>query len=390
MRIFRRSSDPMASDGAQGEGDTSIIQDQRWLHAVSLQNRMRSAEQDDDVSTRAWNTLVDQHTSAVAAVASDGALLDAVWELALDEESPEASDAGELLRTALGPQLDARSADSLPSSRVLRIDSGDLFVEPAVFLVETREAAYDSVDDDDDRRPPLSRVGGHPVCVEGRATPAGTFLLQLDFSSLRPGWSDDGVEMVLAQHAPLPPDGLLQVYGRPDGDSTTEPDLPGGGVTLVHLSESDLEHGKRLPPPPERPEIAPAVLEFTAHPTVRARFESDDEAIFDKARWLHDTINGSVLADSDDPSRNKVAPVASRLFGLQDIDHDLGEEDVEALHVNLPLGSTSDRHVLFLQISSLGALEEIFGDSGFLEIWLRESDLRTHDFSEVVSFLRSA
>ena len=51
---------------------------------------------------------------------------------------------------------------------------------------------------------------------------------------------------------------------------------------------------------------------------------------------------------------------------------------------------TDDQHRLLLQVSSLGVLDECFGYSGCLEIWVRDSDLRSQDFGHVVSFICSA
>lgn len=363
----------------------SQLRDPRWLHALELHRQLQRAEEEDVLSTRAWNKLVDQHDAAVRDMVTDSALVDAIWDLLIDEAS-ESQAASEILRASLGASLDALGAPPLHDHPALRVSSGDLEVEPAVLLVEKHPVELERDFWDEERRPSLSRIGGFPTRVEGRPLPDGDFLLQLDLTDLEPGWSDTDVEEVLALYPSLPQGGLLQVFGRTDTDSSTAPDSPGGGVTIVHLGEDDLVLSNRLPHP--RSDHAARQLVPVARPTVRPRADTDETLLF-KAHWLNDTINAAVPAESDNGFDNVVAPIASRLFGLQVLDFDVAGEDLEILQKKLPLAGPDDYHLLFLQVSSLGVLDECFGDSGFLEIWLRESDLRAGRFEHVVSFIRA-
>lgn len=384
MAVFRkrRSRPPV-------EPPSSRLQHPLWLQVLASRQRVLEAEDDiDRLSARAWNRIVDEHAEAVRALAGDGALVDQVWALALDELGEESQVATDVLRTGLRESFDPSSTSALEDHPLLRLDPGDLHVAPAVFLVEKEEVELERDFWDEERRPSLSRIGGFPTQVRDRPHPEGEFLLQLDLADLEPGWSNLDVEAVLETYPSLPHGGLLQVFGLTDSDTSTAPERPGGGVTLVYLSEDDLALERRLPHP--TPSDPARQLDATARHTIRPRPDADDEDVFAKAAWLHESINATVSRMAEDSFDNETAPPASRLFGLQHPDFELSEDDQRILEGHLPLTGTDDQHCLLLQVSSLGVLDECFGDSGFLEIWVRDSDLRSQDFGHVVSFIRSA
>lgn len=77
------------------------------------------------------------------------------------------------------------------------------------------------------------------------------------------------------------------------------------------------------------------------------------------------------------------------MFGVPSYDFDLDEGDLDVLYRDLPL-ATGDQHVLLLNIAGEHSFDTLFGDSGRLEIWMRDSDLRAARFDNAVSFIRSA
>jgi len=52
----------------------------------------------------------------------------------------------------------------------------------------------------------------------------------------------DDVAHVLAS-APLPTSGVLQLFHSTTGDSRTDPDTPGGGATVLHLTPEQVQSG---------------------------------------------------------------------------------------------------------------------------------------------------
>ena len=72
------------------------------------------------------------------------------------------------------------------------------------------------------------------------------------------------------------------------------------------------------------------------------------------------------------------------LAAQNEADRTAGERDKE-----LPLSDSADHHRLLFNLASKRQYDEVFGEEGRLEIWIRRSDLMGKDFEHAVSSLHN-
>jgi hypothetical protein len=250
-------------------------------------------------------------------------------------------------------------------------------------------------DDPDEAHRNLSRIGGVPTAAgAGHDPDAEEFLLQLDLRAIRRETPFlDGLDEVL-RGTSLPADGLLQVFHSTTGDSCPDPHRPGGGGALRHVPEAEVLDRRPLRIDPDAYPVSPAVLRVL--PTFRSGAAATD-SVFEAVQVLQDDThrtarNGAYSTGFLDLlGRNPFAAredAVSYLFGLQAPDFDV-DVDQDVLHRDLPLRDDEDRHRLFLTVAADRTFDQVFGDCGRLEFWLRASDLARGRFDDVVTFIRS-
>lgn len=376
------------------EQDMRDVDHPLWLSLLMVNDRLNdAAPRIHQTPAAEWNWLMDEWTAAVETVRQDRDLM-----ALLRERVPTTSgmsDLSLLYRVLDGAVFDhGIDIEGLMSDpRVLSAEN--ISVLAALYLVENSSEAdpYEAEGVEDEWRD-LTRIGGNPTTT-ATAWPADqVFLLQVDLRTLwRQAGYDEATAAVLRTH-PLPQDGLLQVFHTTIGDSRTDPDLAGGGATVLHISES-------LVIARERPSGAYQYPVFTAGvvplPTFRHANGSGGVATDIVDTLQEDAYraarNGSYPPGYEEeflhnPFTARVGAV-THLFGLQSPDYDLEPEDRDLLHRVLPLEVSLDSHMLFVEIAGDHTFDSVFGDDGRLEIWIRESDLVRQRYSEIVSFIRS-
>ncbi|MHC2999557.1 hypothetical protein OB08_10350 [Microbacterium sp. HJ5] len=141
---------------------------------------------------------------------------------------------------------------------------------------------------------------------------------------------------------------------------------------------------------------------FDARPTVSPSFAPTPTATveqMERIEALQRAVDRGVRGDepsasfSWDELHNPLTAVAesiTRVLGVGHHHHQPRPEHVALLHERLPLRGDDDRHVLLFDVSSELSLDNVFGDPGRLEIWIRRNDLRAHRFDELVSLLHAS
>lgn len=249
-----------------------------------------------------------------------------------------------------------------------------------------------------------TRLGGAPTRLPDVPLPEdAVFLLQLDLNTCNESLIfDDGLREAFAL-AGLPATGILQLLHRLTGDSSTEADLPGGGATVVYLP--DREQVARdgvvdTGPTAYRPHNA----SVQALPTFRLQAAGAGvggdvaDEVFERLQELVRLTDitarrGEHTTDFNrswqrDPLTAWEAP-STRFLGEPAPEHPRDEEYTDLLDQHLPLTATGDEHRLLFQVASDTVFDHVFGDLGRLQVWIRDSDLRSCRFDDVVSFVRS-
>lgn len=371
------------------------LDNERWQALLAVNDRVVDASQRlHDIPAPVWNRMMDEWNAAIAAVRGDSFLMQLLRERVASTSG--AADLS-LLHHVLGGAVldhgnDIRAILSDP--RVLNADEID--ARASLYIVEAGEESdpYEAEDTEDEWRD-LTRIGGVPTTTSVTPPVDRVFLLQIDLAALRrqAAWDDATASVLRA--SPLPEDGLLQVFHTTTGDSRSELGSPGGGATIVHVTEeSVIARGK----PARERAFRGHAASIAALPTFRQRERASDAAL-DVVEALQEDAyrvarNGSFPPGYDDAfARNPFtarAGAVSHLLGLPSPDFGLTDEDAELLARELPPADADDEHVLFLEVAGDRTFDFVFGDDGRLEIWGRASDLARFDYSHLVSFLRSA
>ncbi len=379
-----------------------LIDDPRWVRLVDAYRRREDLGSVELTSVPKWNRAMDAWWAAFQEVAGDKALLARARTLVdLTSDISSLRFLHELLQPPVADfELDVKRL--LKDPRV-DLDPGKVEWAFALYLCEYtvygREDPYESDQPDSQLVRSASRVGGAPTVVPSRDIPDDPFLLQVDLGQqLRDSLSDAKAKSFLRSSG-LPRGGVLQLFHTTTGDSTTEPDTPGGGATVVYLSESEL-HQRRTA------ELSSDCVVFPIHdaklavlPTFAWKATPEDDTD-EKVIALQDTVDRHArgedvspevsLQQAENPFRGTRQP-PTRLLGVQHYDYFPMEPwDAEQLTARLPLPDAADEHVLLFNVASEFSLDSVFGEGGRLEVWIRRSDLVALRFDEVFSFIRTS
>ncbi|WP_299040317.1 DUF1963 domain-containing protein [uncultured Pseudokineococcus sp.] len=323
---------------------------------------------------------------------------------------PSVRDADEC--EALGGVLDVpvhelwRTPEALLADPRVDLPPGSVRVAPALYLPEMRE-----VEDDEElldqlhpenlleRGTDLTRLGGPPLRVPGRQTPAEPFLLQVDLAMLteEARWRSEVADLLAS--VPLPAEGVLQLFHSTTGDSCTDPELPGGGASVLHLTAEQLRSGAYVEP--EAADYPAHVVSASVLPTFAVIDDEDDDDLVGR---LFDGVvelqrRSDIIARGGTPSPDYVraarrdpftaveAP-CTHLLGVPHHDCVLQPEDRQVLDERLPLQG-EDRHVLLFEVASETVFDTVYGDLGRLQVWVRAEDLAAARFDDVVSIWQS-
>lgn len=391
-----------SESGRQVESGGDVLECIRSERLSLLRTAERDIRENDalvpgEISVPAWNALQTRWVEAADAVIHDSKLMAELRRALPNVVDPR--DRRLLAQLLLVPLLDLRpeAAGILADPRVtLTADQVD--IAPAIYLVDADPdpdnlPLYDADDaHPDEPNHGLTRMGGLPTAGPWDR-PDTVFLLQIDLSTLS---ETTAVEAFLASTR-MPRDGLLQLFHTTQGDSRTDPHLPGGGATLCYVPEPLLTRRRRsegealFPVKQIVMEILPA-FRFGAGAGTDETFlevitlQARADTLARRDTWYADG------ADRPDPFDEHL-PTSSRMLGIQWFDVDVGpdgsEETQTVLARDLPLRDPHDRHLLLFDITSDTVFDGLFGADGRLEIWMRASDPAAGDFSGVVSFLRS-
>jgi hypothetical protein len=237
----------------------------------------------------------------------------------------------------------------------------------------------------------LSRVGGVPTRVPGRDIPEGVFLIQADLLSLATffiPWRPFAAAVFA--DAGLPTEGVLQLFHTTTGDSLLDPHLAGGGARLMYLTEAEL--WLREPLDVDTFDYPVSETSGSLLPT----FAPTPAAGSGEA--LDTVLAAQNEADRTAGQRGGVdvprywfqkAPQWSRMLGLPHHYYGLEDGHRGVLDKEIPLTDNADRHILLFNLASERQYDQVFGDEGRLEIWIRRSDLLKKKFEHVVSFLHN-
>ena len=249
-----------------------------------------------------------------------------------------------------------------------------------------------------------TRLGGAPTRLPDVPLPEdAVFLLQLDLASCHERVAFDSSLREVFASAGLPAAGVLQLFHRLTGDSSTEADLAGGGATVVYLPDREQVARTGVVDTGET-DYRPHDVSVEHLPTFRlagaGEGTSGDVAdeVFARLQELVRLTDitarrGEHTTDFDrswqrDPLTAWEAP-STHFLGEAAPEHPLDEEYVDLLNQQLPLTATGDEHRILFEVASDTVFDHVFGDSGRLQVWIRDSDLRSCRFDDVVSFVRS-
>ncbi|HMR50220.1 MAG TPA: DUF1963 domain-containing protein [Arachnia sp.] len=380
-----------------------VIDDPRWRRLAETYLKREDLGSPELVGSARWNRAFDAWSEAFDAVVGDRELLRQARSLV------SSTSAGTSLRflhevlrlPVLDYQLDVRKLLADP-----RVDlrPGDVDWQFALYVVEHtiwgREDPYES-----DALTPglvrrLSRIGGAPTVIPGRLIPDDPFLLQVDLNEQLRGSLSLSPAKRFVRNSGLPRGGLLQLFHTTDGDSSTNPAVPGGGATVLYLTEKELRHRRTAHPSKDCIMFPVHDARLEVLPTFSWRSGVDDEKVLLKVIELQRAVDRLARGEevsaemSLSEAKNPFSVVdepPSRLLGLQHYDYrPLEPADVELLASRLPLADAEDEHVLLFNVTSEFSYDGVFGDAGRLEIWMRRSDLRALRFDDVVSLIHSS
>lgn len=295
-----------------------------------------------------------------------------------------------------------RTPEALLSDPRVDLPPGSVGVVPALYLPEMREVEDEELLDQLhaenllERGTDLTRLGGPPLRVPGRPAPEQPFLLQVDLAMLteQARWQPEVADLLAA--APLPAEGVLQLFHSTTGDSRTDPDVPGGGASVLHLSADELRSGAYVEV--EAADYPAHLVEARVLPTFAVVDDDPTGRLFDGVVELarrSDIVARSgtpspdyLRAERRDPFTAVEAP-CTHLLGAPHHDYVLQAEDRQVLDERLPLHG-ADRHVLLFEVASETVFDTVYGDLGRLQVWMRAGDLAAARFDDVVSIWQSA
>ncbi len=368
-----------------------------WRNLPAVSEDTAQGEWIDRVPVDAWTDMLERQATAMNDVRAQPELLSRL-RLAVSETDDPARLAllYEVLRGAvLDHQTDP---DRIRRDARVPWNDSSMTTRLCVYLSEDDpiEPPYpaDGIDPQGDEGRELTRIGGIPTTVPGKSAPADRhFLLQFDSLVLTQPGVHEGVVRVRREN-PMPRGGVLQLFHTMRGDSLTMPQEVGGGATLLYLPEKDLRH--RLPAEGVNPWPASAATIWVL-PSFGVLEGADARAtaIVNELQAEADQVACSGRLDEDflaQFARNaftaQVAPV-SRLYPLASPGFELTADESACLHERLPLRTTNDVHVLFMEVTAGRSLRGLLGAGGRLHVWLRRSDAQSRRYSDVVSFLKS-
>jgi len=260
-----------------------------------------------------------------------------------------------------------------------------------------RDDPYESDRHDPELARSLSRTGGAPTRLPGNMVPSDPFLLQVDLGEqLQDSLWQPRATQFMTQSG-LPKNGLLQLFHTTMGDSETDPATPGGGATVLYMTESELRNRRPT-------DLSHDCVMFPVHdaalrvlPTFAFLPRSKEDTVLQVIELQHavdrfargdEVSRGVELQEMANPFRvTDEAP--SRMLGLSHYDYPLERHDGALLRERLPLVDAADDHVLLFNVASDFSFDSIFGDIGRLEVWIRRSDLTALRFDQVFSLMRS-
>jgi Domain of unknown function (DUF1963) len=377
-----------------------LIDDRRWVRLVDAYRRREDLGPVGFTSVPKWNRAMDAWWAAFQEVVSDKALLFRARSL-VDVTSDSSS--LRFLHELLQPPVAEFELDVKRLLKDPRVDLDPAQVEWAFALYVSehtmygRDDPYESDDPDSELIRSASRVGGAPTAVPGRHVPDDPFLLQVDLGQQVRYYMSDPKAKSFLRSSGLPRGGVLQLFHTTTGDSTTEPDIPGGGATVVHLSESELRQGRTAQLSSECVAFPVRDAKLAVLPTFMWKGTPEDDTV-EKVIALQDAVDQHArgeevsaevsLQQAVNPFRVTRQP-PTRLLGLQHYDYaPLEPWDAEQLTARLPLQDPADEHVLLFNVASEFTLDSVFGEGGRLEVWIRRSDLVALRFDEVFSLIR--
>jgi len=307
----------------------------------------------------------------------------------------------ELLRGVLDPPVGElwRSPQALLADPRVGLPAGSVQLVPAMYLSDTRPSGDEELleqllpENLSWPGPDLSWLGGPPLRVPGVDAPVEPFLLQVDLTA----WASAGLDTDdahLLASAPLPTSGVLQLFHSTTGDSRTDPDIPGGGATVLHLRLEQVQSGAYVDL--TAADYPAHRISATALPTFVIAAEAAEDAI-DAVMELQRRTD--VLARGGTPTRDYVraqrrnpftaveAP-STHVLGAPFYDFEVGPQEQETLDERLPL-QDGDRHLLLFEVTAETVFDHVYGDLGRLQVWLRAADLAAAHFDDVVSFWHS-
>ncbi|HMR48579.1 MAG TPA: DUF1963 domain-containing protein [Arachnia sp.] len=372
----------------------ALATSQPGVLVLAMFDRVRELEARPTSPAR-MNRAVDAYREACAAYRSDRGRLAALRRLpvarSLDAE-------GEiLLQDLLEPpvaELWQTPALLFEDNRV-DIDPDDVSMNIAVFLIEDLFVFPDQDPELPDERY-LSHFGGAPLAVPGTPPPPEPLVVQLDLRQLDS--SLDADLRGLLEIEKLPPGGVLQVFADGMSDSWTAPERRGGGVSLRYLTEQEVAAAVAVER--EADVFERVFVAYEVGPAFSARPGASSDVI-DRVAALEQAAHRAVALSY--PTREQLeraesavlAALPSRrvsfLLGSSPIDYIPEQPDRDLLELRLPLRGPDDGHLLLLSLAGVGALVEVFGigDDGWLQVWMRRSDLAAARFDDIVSFIRS-
>ena len=307
-----------------------------------------------------------------------------------------------LMRNLLDPPVRElwRSPPDLFADNRVALTGDDASTHVALYMIEDiwRSPEQEGIENPGETATRyLSHFGGAPLAVTPDELPPHPLIVQIDFREVTLRDVD-----VFAQQRTLvglPVDGILQVFGEGMFDSRTLPEEPGGGVTVRYIDESSLLSSR----PVDRDDnVFPREsIAFEQGITYRAAETIDEDAIdrlsaLEAATYsfvaLYYQTREQMKVESFESSSVGFYPArrVSHLLGAPSVDFALDPQDFVLLDRVLPLQNSDDGHVLLVAIAGTGTLAEAFGDEGWLQVWMRGSDLAAHRFDQIVSFVRSS
>jgi hypothetical protein len=374
-----------------------LVDDPRWNRLVKAFDAREELGSPEMVGSARWNRAFDAVTRALGEVVSDVQLIADIRELATVTSDPRTL---RLIWEATAPPMFeyGEEVESILADLRVGLTADAVRWEWAVYVVEHtrwgRKDPYESDTPDEELNRYLTRIGGAPTSIPGFPHPELPFLMQVDLGEqLRDEIYGEAHEVFL-DGCGLPAGGLLQLFHSTTGDSVTDPDARGGGAMVRYFTEQQLldrhltdssEDCVMFPVFDARSAIAPSFAPTSSSTAEQTTAIVELQRAQDRAVRGDEPSDSFALAEMTNPV-TAVAESVTRLLGVGHPEHRPLPEHIELLRERLPLASPRDAHVLLFDVSSEFALDNVFGDPGRLEIWIRRSDLNTAQFDDVVSF----